>query len=30
VHGPPEEFTSRDEAEQHVLKLAKMLIDKFI
>lgn len=30
VHGPPEEFTSREEAEQHVLRLAKTLIDKFI
>ena len=30
VHGPSEEFISRDEAEQHVLRLAKTLIDKFI
>jgi hypothetical protein len=30
VHGPAEEFTSKEEAEQHVLRLAKTLIDKFI
>ena len=30
VHGPAEEFTSKEEAEQHILRLAKTLIDKFI
>ena len=30
VHGPTEKFFSKEEAEQHVLGLAKTLIDNFI
>jgi hypothetical protein len=30
VHGPAEKFTSREEAEQHVLGVANELIDSFI
>ena len=30
VHGPAEKFDSNEAAEQHVLGLAKTLIDKFI
>lgn len=30
VHGPTEKFDSKEAAEQHVLDLAKRLIDNFI
>ena len=30
VHGPSEKFDSKEAAEQHVLSLAKTLIDNFI
>jgi hypothetical protein len=30
VHGPAEKFDSKETAEQHVLSLAKTLIDNFI
>jgi hypothetical protein len=30
VHGPAEKFDSKEAAEQHVLGLAKTLIDNFI
>lgn len=30
VHGPVEKFCSKDEAEQHILGLAKTLINNFI
>jgi hypothetical protein len=30
VHGPAERFASKEAAEQHVLDLAKTLIDNFI